>query len=168
VNQDRFAKRLWRGWWRHQYGPTTLEERVFESSQTPAVVAGAVHHSQIVDARKFAYQANITAYTVAALSRRTDGKIDFERMWAQQAVSPELSLMLSFWVTEVDRALRDSSGNRMPSEWAKKVECRDAVLAIPLELPTPPPPELARQTTSHGPPAPPAAPAPGRRSWFRK
>ena len=99
-----------------------------------------------VRAVKFAaYQANIIAYTVAALSWRTGGRIDFELIWQQQALSPELTTLLDRWAKEIEAALRATAGSRMPSEWAKKAECRDALRDAQLDLPDPLPPELAAQ-----------------------
>ncbi len=97
----------------------------------------------IVKAKKFpAYQANITAYTVACLSWKSGGAVDFERIWSQQAVSPELRAMINAWVLEIDRRLRETAKARMPSEWAKKSECWDTVRDTSLPLPDPLPPEL--------------------------
>jgi hypothetical protein len=48
--------------------------------------------------------------------------VDFEHIWAQQAVSPELRAMIGDWVVEIDRRLRETAKARMPSEWAKKQE----------------------------------------------
>jgi hypothetical protein len=97
----------------------------------------------IVKAKKFpAYQANITAYTVACLAWKSGGSIDFERVWTQQAVSPELRVMIEDWIVEIDRWLRDTAKARMPSEWAKKSECWDAIRDTPLRWPEPLPPEL--------------------------
>lgn len=108
----------------------------------------------MVRAAKFpAYQANITAYTVAALSWRTGGRIDFERIWTNQALSPELRSMLQNWIGEIDLALRSTSGSRMPSEWAKKAECRDALRAAQLSLPEPLPPELTAQAATRPSPS---------------
>jgi hypothetical protein len=97
----------------------------------------------VVKARKFpAYQANITTYTVACLSWKSGGAIDFERIWSQQAVSSELRAMIGDWVVEIDKRLRDTAKGRMPSEWAKKAECWDALRDTPLPLPDPLPPEV--------------------------
>jgi hypothetical protein len=122
----------------------------------------------MVRAAKYpAYQANITAYTIAALSWRAGGQIDFERIWARQALSPELRLMLQNWTAEINRALRATSGSRMPSEWAKKVECRDALRDAPIRLPVPSPPELATIVAAPDTAAQPH-PVSQRRSWFRR
>lgn len=112
-----------------------------------AIVFRAVQ--AMVRAAKFpAYQANITAYTVACLSWCVGGRIDFEYVWSRQSISPELKGMLASWIGEIDTELRRSAGNRMPSEWAKKVDCRDKFRSLKLPLPDPLPPELAAQTTS--------------------
>ncbi|WP_315718261.1 MULTISPECIES: AIPR family protein [unclassified Bradyrhizobium] len=108
----------------------------------------------IVRARKFAaFQANIVAYTVACLSWACGGRIDFDMIWTRQSISPELHGVLEGWVGEIDKALRRTAGDRMVSEWAKKVECRDALREMAFVLPDRLPPELSSKT-----------PAPGRRS----
>ncbi|MDO9247504.1 MAG: AIPR family protein, partial [Phenylobacterium sp.] len=57
------------------------------------VAIGILYRSaeRIVRAMKFpAYGAQIIAYIVSGLSHRTGGRIDFNRIWARQAISPEL------------------------------------------------------------------------------
>ena len=79
---------------------------------------------KIAKAQKFpAYQANITAYSVAWLAWAAEGAMDLELIWRQQEISKELKMMTEDWVGRADVALRKSAGNRMPSEWAKKVDC---------------------------------------------
>lgn len=74
-----------------------------------------------------AFQANVTAYTVSLLSQRVGSRLDLERIWSRQAVSPELIAQIAIWAKEVNSTLHSSAGGRMVSEWAKKPECRDAV-----------------------------------------
>ncbi|MGY4305165.1 hypothetical protein ACVIJ6_002408 [Bradyrhizobium sp. USDA 4369] len=101
----------------------------------------------IVKAKKFAaFQANITAYTIAYLSWTTEGRLDLEMIWSRQAISPELHNILEDWVTKIDEALRKTAGNRMVSEWAKKPSCSEAVRELKLELPNKLPPEFLYQT----------------------
>jgi hypothetical protein len=108
----------------------------------------------IVKAKKFrAYQANITAYTVACLSWKSGGLIDFERIWLHQAVSPALRSMIEDWVVEIDKRLRQTAEARTPSEWAKKANCWDAIRDAPLQLAEPLPPELKAQYTKSAPQA---------------
>jgi hypothetical protein len=82
---------------------------------------------------------------VACLSWKTSGHIDFERIWLHQAISTELGAMIEGWTGEIDRRLRATAKTRMPSEWAKKVECWEAIRDLPLKLPASLPPELRSQ-----------------------
>ena len=75
-----------------------------------------------------AFQANVTAYTVAVLSERLGSRIDLDRIWTKQALSPELLSQIATWAKEVNDVLHSSSGGRMISEWAKRPECKDAVM----------------------------------------
>lgn len=100
--------------------------------------------AKIVRGEKFpAYRANITAYTVAALAQKSEGKLDFDRIWRAQELSKSLAEMLRTWSHEIDRNLRRTAGSRMPTEWAKKAECVDAIMALRLDMQDPLPPELA-------------------------
>jgi len=74
-----------------------------------------------------AFQGNVAAYTVALVSNRLGDRIDLSKIWARQAISPELINQLQIWAKEVDRVLHHSAQGRMISEWAKKAECWDAV-----------------------------------------
>jgi hypothetical protein len=75
-----------------------------------------------------AFQANVTAYTIAVLSEKLGSRIDLDRIWARQAVSPELLSQISTWAKEVNEVLHSTSGGRMVSEWAKRPECKEAVM----------------------------------------
>jgi hypothetical protein len=75
-----------------------------------------------------AFQANVAAYAVAVLADKLGDRIDLERVWSKQAVSPELMEQIATWAREVNDVLHRTANGRMVSEWAKKPECRDAVL----------------------------------------
>ena len=108
---------------------------------------------EIVKKQKFpAYRAIITAYSVACLAQRFDDVLDLDFVWLNQSISAQLSAMIQDWTTAIDKGLRRSAGDRMPSEWAKKVECWDSLREINLESPIPLPPELrARVPAEYGP-----------------
>jgi AIPR protein len=74
-----------------------------------------------------AFQANIAAYVVSLLANRLGQKMDLEKIWLRQDISPELKLQIQSWAGELNKVLHDSSGGRMISEWAKKPECWEAV-----------------------------------------
>lgn len=56
-------------------------------------------------------------------------------IWNQQTISAGLYRILESWVASIDEALRRTAGNRMVSEWAKKVGCWDAVRELSFDLP---------------------------------
>jgi hypothetical protein len=89
-----------------------------------------------------AFQANVTAYTVSLVSLKIGGRLDLDRIWAKQAASPELLAQISTWAKEVNDVLHRTAGGRMISEWAKKPECREAVLGATYSEPALGIPEL--------------------------
>lgn len=89
-----------------------------------------------------AFQANVTAYTISVLSEKLGARIDLERIWTKQAVSPELLEQLATWAKEVNETLHATSGGRMVSEWAKRSECKDAVMGANYSEPADDIPEL--------------------------
>lgn len=97
---------------------------------------------RIVRQQKFpAYQANIVAYLVAMLSWQSAGKLDLDRIWREQALSPSLEDLIREWSPAIDRALRKTAEGRMVSEWAKKEECWLALSHEVMAMPAPLPPE---------------------------
>lgn len=76
-----------------------------------------------------AFQANVIAYTVSLLSEKLGSRIDLDRVWAKQAVSHELLSQIAVWAKEINDVLHASAGGRMVSEWAKRPECKEAVMA---------------------------------------
>jgi hypothetical protein len=75
-----------------------------------------------------AFQANVTAYTVSLLSEKLGHRIDLDRVWNKQGVSPELLTQIAVWAKEVNEVLHASAGGKMLSEWAKRPECNEAVM----------------------------------------
>jgi hypothetical protein len=76
-----------------------------------------------------AFQANILAYLMAVLANRIGARMNLQRVWDRQDVSPELTSQLRTWASEVHQALAGSANGRMLSEWAKKDECWEIVCA---------------------------------------
>jgi hypothetical protein len=74
-----------------------------------------------------AFQANIAAYLVSLLSLKLGDKLDLNRIWLKQDLSPELKQQLVVWAGEVHAILHKSANGRMVSEWAKKPECWIAI-----------------------------------------
>ena len=82
-----------------------------------------------------AFQANVTAYTVSLLAEKLGDRIDLDRIWAKQAASPELLAQIAVWAKEVNDVLHASSGGKMVSEWAKRPECKEAVMGASYSAP---------------------------------
>ena len=66
----------------------------------------------------------------------TGMRLPWRRIWTLQEVTPELDRALRVAIPACDLAIRESAGARNVTEWAKKAECREFVLArgIALEL----------------------------------
>jgi len=120
------------------------DERWYRAFIAKAITFRSVQ--AVAKAKKFpAYQANVAAYTVACLSWKSAGQVDFERIWSHQSLSREMLSILQNWVVDIERYLRESAKSRMVSEWAKKLECCEAIREAPLKFPSPLPPELRVQ-----------------------
>ncbi len=90
-----------------------------------------------------AYGAQITAYVVAGIAHCTGGRIDFHRLWSRQSVSSELEQLFADWAQQLNVALRETAGQRNPSEWFKKPDCWREIQAQLPALVDPLPPELS-------------------------
>lgn len=106
--------------------PPALDVATFKAMVAKAIIFKATQ--KLVRPMFQAFQANVAAYVVSVLSRRLGERLDLDRVWARQGVSPELLSQIAVWAREVNDILHQTSGGRMVSEWAKKPECRDAVL----------------------------------------
>ncbi|HEY0124899.1 MAG TPA: AIPR family protein [Rhizobium sp.] len=93
-----------------------------------------------------AYQANIAAYTVAALSEITGSRFSLDAIWQKQGLSSQLSGYISKLAVRVNDILRDDAGARQVSEWAKKDECWDSLKAASLP---PLPADVPETSRSH-------------------
>ena len=89
-----------------------------------------------------AFQANVAAYVVSVLADRLGDKIDLDCIWIRQGVSEELLSQIAIWAREVNDVLHRTAAGRMVSEWAKKPECRDAVLGATYSEPAENIPEI--------------------------
>jgi hypothetical protein len=74
-----------------------------------------------------AFQANILAYLIAVVANRIGSRINLQRIWERQDISPEFCDQIRTWAPEVHQVLSDSANGRMISEWAKKEDCWQVV-----------------------------------------
>ena len=75
-----------------------------------------------------AFQANVAGYTISLLSEKLGDRLDFDKVWLAQGASKQLMEQIETWAREVNQVLHRTASGRMVSEWAKKTECREAVL----------------------------------------
>lgn len=68
-------------------------------------------------------QAQLAAYVVALLAQRLGDRISLETIWQQQELSPAFQALISQWLERAYEIIRDTGGERLPSEWVKKAEC---------------------------------------------
>lgn len=122
--------------------PPSLDQVWFKRLIAIAVLYRAAERK--VRSLKFpAYGAQITAYVVSGLSHRTGGRVDFEKLWTKQTVSPELEDLIAEWAISLNEVMRNSAGQKNPSEWFKKADCwKDIREQLPT-LGDPLPPELS-------------------------
>jgi hypothetical protein len=106
--------------------PPALDVSTFKAMVAKAIIFKATQ--KLVRPMFRAFQANVAAYVVSVLSSRLGERLDLDRVWARQGVSPELLLQIAVWAREVNDILHQTSGGRMVSEWAKELKCRDAIL----------------------------------------
>lgn len=131
--------------------PQPLPDQVWFKRLIAIAVLYRAAEKKIKSLKFPAYGAQITAYVVSGLSYRTGGRIDFDKLWSKQAISPELEKLVADWATELNAIMRKSADQRNPSEWFKKADCwKDVVSQLPA-LNDPLPPELSYERTDYSP-----------------
>jgi hypothetical protein len=103
-----------------------LDTPAYKAMVAKAIIYKAVQ--KLVRPMFPAFQGNVTSYVVSLVARTYADEFRLERVWNRQGVSAELLAQMSTWAREVNDHLHNTSNGRMISEWAKKPECRDAVL----------------------------------------
>jgi len=82
------------------------------------------------------YKGNYVTYTVALLSKLTNKRIDLEKIWLEQDLSPALQKFICQLASEVKNKITEGpSGTKNISEWCKKNECWASVQKIRIEIP---------------------------------
>lgn len=102
------------------------DKQLLDASTFKTIVAKAILYKQAqktVRPMFSAFQGNVTTYLISLLANKVGDKFDFDRVWLQQDISPELRAQLQKWALEVNDILDISSKGRMISEWSKKSEC---------------------------------------------
>lgn len=82
------------------------------------------------------YRANVVAYTLAWLSRHTNGRIDLKKIWQKQAVGDALQLAITTVAPAAYQHLLDHAAGRNVTEVAKKEDCWMEFRDVNIELPS--------------------------------
>ena len=72
---------------------------------------------------------------MALVAEKLGDRIDLEKVWLRQGASPELLAQIAVWAREVNDTLHATSGGKMVSEWAKRPECKEAVMGASYSAP---------------------------------
>ncbi len=90
---------------------------------------------KLVSAQNFGgYRANIVTYTLAYLAHRTASRIDLDRIWREQDITPALAEAITEVSRHVYEAITDPPGGRNVTEWCKKSACWERVRGLDVEL----------------------------------
>lgn len=91
---------------------------------------------RLVQSQKFGgYKANIVTFTVAFLSMLTDKKIDLERIWREQDLSPSLKKTITDISRLVHNHITNPPNGRNITEWCKREDCWLSLLKKKYTLP---------------------------------
>ena len=91
---------------------------------------------KIVSAHDFGgYRANIVTYTIAKLSHDTAQRIDLDRIWREQRLSPALAAAIDELCVLAQRVITRPARVANVTEWAKRPECWARVLDITWTVP---------------------------------
>ncbi|KDN82439.1 AIPR family protein [Kitasatospora cheerisanensis] len=91
------------------------------------------------------YKSMITAYTMARLSLATEQRIDLDRIWREQRISPTIEAAIDDLCPRVMRVVTKPREGNHVGEWAKKPVCWDAVSRVPWSVPR----DLAAELRDH-------------------
>lgn len=83
---------------------------------------------RIVQRQEFGgYRANIVTYTIALLSNATSQRINLERIWREQALTPAMQEAIAKASHDVYHIITNPPSARNITEWCKSEKCWDAV-----------------------------------------
>lgn len=86
------------------------------------------------DERFGGYKAQIVAYTLAYLSHHTSQRIDLDRIWNEQDISPALEEAIRKIARQVQSIITDPPNGGNITEWCKRKECWDRVRESRFEM----------------------------------
>lgn len=114
--------------------PSTQEYR---RAVAKGILFRAIHGIVRRTAAITAYQINVAAYTAALLAERTARRIDLDRIWSEQGVSPALIATVERWAPVVFERLPEHARKegRHTEESFKSLACWEYMRQIDLVIP---------------------------------
>ncbi|MFE5430607.1 AIPR family protein [Peribacillus simplex] len=90
---------------------------------------------KLVQEQKYGgYRANIVTYTLSWLSFRTEKRIDLDKIWKLQELSPILEQTIILVSQYAHQHIINAPGNGNVTEWCKKVDCWEKFKTYKIEL----------------------------------
>ena len=91
---------------------------------------------KIITAQGFqGFRANIVTYSIARLAHDTGQRIDLDRIWREQKLTPALTAAIDDLSRRVRAVIASPVRQSNVTEWAKHVECWNRVLKIDWDIP---------------------------------
>ena len=105
---------------------TVIDRTHFERLVAKAILFRTAE--RIVQRQNFGgYRANIVTYTLALLSNATSQRIDLDRVWREQGLTPDLQEVIAEFSHDVHRIITDPPTARNITEWCKAERCWEIV-----------------------------------------
>jgi len=91
---------------------------------------------KIVQEQQFGgYRANIVTYSLALILNQTSQRIDLDRIWRAQDMSPSLAALIASVSIAVHASIVDPPNRKDVTEWCKRDECWSRVQETPVVIP---------------------------------
>ena len=83
------------------------------------------------------FRANIVTYVIAKLAHATAHRLDLEKIWTKQELSPATEHAIRELVPKIENEVRNPRGRSLnPTEWAKKKDLWDIVRELDWNMPS--------------------------------
>ncbi len=80
------------------------------------------------------YRANVVTYSIAYIAHKTSHRIDLDRIWRDQDLSPSLQATLATLAPVIHLHLVEGASGKNVTEWCKTDQCWASVRQLELEL----------------------------------
>lgn len=115
-------------------GRVTVDERYFQRLVAKALLFRQAE--KIIHAEKYGgYRANIVTYSLAWLSHKSQQRIDLDRIWREQKLTPTLEEAIRLASIKVHAHITAPPSGGNITEWCKKEACWQGLLNVEFTLP---------------------------------